>query len=151
MARSIFGVDLSSKMLDKARERGVYDQLEKADLSAFLNDRPDAFDLILAADVFIYAGKLEAVFGAVRRALRPNGLFVFSLEASNDDDIVIRPSRRYAHSATYIRSVAATHGFAERAIIDVAVRQEEEQDILGFIGVFGIRAEEMARDPARGD
>jgi len=138
-------------MLDKARERGVYDQLEKAHLAAFLNDRRDAFDLILAADVLIYVGELDAVFDAVRRALRSDGLFAFSVEASNDDDIVIRPSRRYAHSVTYIRRMAAKHGFAERAIIDVAVRQEEGQDIPGFIVVLGVGADQAAPTLRRGD
>ncbi|HTI87915.1 MAG TPA: tetratricopeptide repeat protein [Alphaproteobacteria bacterium] len=138
MARSLVGVDISGKMLDKARERGIYDHLEKNDLATFLHEHPVAFDLLVAGDVFIYVGELEAIFASARRSLRANGLFAFSVESSNDGAVAIRPSRRFAHSVPYIRGLATQYGFAEKAIIDVAVRQEEGQDIPGFIVLLGV-------------
>jgi hypothetical protein len=39
------------------------------------------FDLILAADTFVYVGALGNVFQAVRDCLRVDGLFAFSVEA----------------------------------------------------------------------
>jgi predicted TPR repeat methyltransferase len=35
----------------------------------------------VAADVFVYLGALEPVFGGVRRVLEPGGVFCFSVEA----------------------------------------------------------------------
>ena len=136
IARLLVGVDLSTIMLEKAAERGVYDQLIKADLIEFLSARPQSFDLIIATDVFIYVGDLEAVFAAARTALRPGGQFAFSVESHDGGGFAIRPSRRFAHSLTYLQSLAEKHGFRERQTIAVAVRQEEGQDIAGHIAVL---------------
>jgi predicted TPR repeat methyltransferase len=139
MARSLVGVDLSGRMLAKARERGVYDALVKAELGEFLGPRSESFDLLIAADVLVYVGDLDRVFGQARRALRDNGRFIFSVEGSDGDGFAIRSSRRYAHSLTYLRSLADRHGFAEERTVPVVVREEEGQDINGFIVLLGAR------------
>lgn len=139
MARKLVGVDLSANMLEKASERAVYDQLIKNDLVGFLNENPQSFDLVIATDVFIYVGNLEAVFTATKRALRSGGQFAFSVESYDGDGYAIRPSRRFAHSLLYLRSLAEKNGFRERKTIDVAVRQEEGQDIAGRIAVLEVR------------
>ncbi|WP_296001770.1 tetratricopeptide repeat protein [Rugamonas sp.] len=119
-ARTLTGVDLSRKMLDKAGQRGLYDELHCAELGQFLAGRVERHDLIVAADVFVYIGDLAPVFAQVAPALRPRGGFCFSVEASDGDggkgsaaaaDIVLGPSRRYAHSLPYLRRLAAAHGF----------------------------------------
>ena len=138
IALSLVGVDLSASMLDKAAERAVYDQLIKAELVSFLSERPKSLDLIIAADVFIYVGELDASFAAARGSLRPKGQFAFSVESHDGDDFAIRPSRRFAHSLSYIHGLAEKHGFQEREIIAVAVRQEEGQDIAGHIIVLDL-------------
>src|SRR5262249_25681657 len=79
-ARRLVGVDLSTGMLTKAQRKLVYDQLVKDELTHFLQVRHGAFDLILSADTLVYFGALEEVAAAARGALRPGGLFVFSLE-----------------------------------------------------------------------
>jgi predicted TPR repeat methyltransferase len=139
IARKLVGVDLSASMLGKASERAVYDQLIKSELVNFLNDHSQSFDLIIATDVFIYVGDLEAVFAAAKRALRPGGQFAFSVESHDGEGYAIRPSRRFAHSLPYLRSLAEKNGFQERKTIAVAVRQEEGQDIAGHIAVLESR------------
>jgi predicted TPR repeat methyltransferase len=136
IARSLVGVDLSANMIEKSRERGVYDRLVKGDLNAFLADNAAAFDLIVAADVFIYVGDIDAVFAATRAALRPGGQFAFSVEALEGDGFALRPSRRYAHSESYLRALASKHGFVESAFMPVSVRQQEGQDLPGVIAIF---------------
>ena len=138
IARQLVGVDLSASMLKKAAERGTYDQLIKAELVDFLNERQQSFDLIIATDVFIYVGDLEAVFAATRTALRPGGQFAFSVESHDDKGFAIRPSRRFAHSLSYLQTLADKHGFRTRQTIAVAVRQEEGQDIAGHIAVLDL-------------
>ena len=81
MSKTLVGVDLSEPMVEKARERGVYDELEAADITESLakyHNKSDAarfrkLDLIIAADVFVYAGDLAAVVQAAAGALRRGG------------------------------------------------------------------------------
>ncbi|MGE5539743.1 MAG: tetratricopeptide repeat protein [Gemmatimonas sp.] len=144
MARTLVGVDLSANMLDQARARGVYDDLVKAEIGAFLAPRRSAFDLLIAADVLVYIGDLEALFGEAKRALREGGGFILSVESHDGEGFAIRPSRRYAHSLSYLRSVAERHGFVEQRVASVVVREEEGQDIPGFIVLLAAQPRDTA-------
>jgi hypothetical protein len=66
-------------MLAHTKAKNVYAALVKAELTEYLRDSRDAFDLIVSADTLVYFGDLESMFAAAG-ALRPNGLFVFTLE-----------------------------------------------------------------------
>ena len=68
-------------MIEQARRRGGYDELVVAELCAFMRERPEAFDAIVSADTLVYFGALEEVCQAAHHALRPGGLFVFTVEA----------------------------------------------------------------------
>ena len=75
--RDAGGVDLSPAMIEKARARGVYDRLEAGDLVEAMKKAPRSFDLLVAADVFIYVGDLAPTFEAAARQpppRRPAGL-----------------------------------------------------------------------------
>ena len=72
--------------------------------------------LAIAADVFVYIGDLAAVFAGARHALRQGGWLSFSIEASDGADFVLRPTRRYAHSAAYLERLARDHGFSVSSI-----------------------------------
>src|SRR5690606_18125457 len=74
------GVDLSPRMVEKARQRGCYDDLQVGEIVAFLNGREGAYDLALAADVLSYFGDLKPFLTALRTALRPDGVFVGTVE-----------------------------------------------------------------------
>jgi predicted TPR repeat methyltransferase len=133
VARTLVGVDLAANMIEQSRARGVYDRLVEGEISEFLDANPSAFDLVIAADVFIYVGDVDAVFGATWAALRPGGHFAFSVEALEGDGFALLPSRRYAHSLGYLRGLAEKHGFAEKTALPIAVRQQEGRDLPGFI------------------
>ena len=84
-ARRLVGVDLSDGMLAHAKDKNVYDTLMKTELTEYLRDNGEAFDLIVSADTLVYFGDLKGVIAAVAGALRPNGLFVFTLEHAAGD------------------------------------------------------------------
>jgi predicted TPR repeat methyltransferase len=136
LKRTMTGVDLSPKMLEKARQRGVYDQLFCAELMQFLDTQEATCDVVISTDVFIYIGDLAPVFQSVRSALRNNGLFCFSIEASPDDDVVFRESFHFAHSAAYIRRLAQQHGFSIEELEAVVIRQDGESPIDGYLAVL---------------
>src|SRR4030067_841370 len=79
-ARQLTGIDWSPGMLARARERGLYDRLIEGDIVQVLAGQGASFDLVAAADVFVYIGDLEAVGASVGQGLRPGGWLTFSVE-----------------------------------------------------------------------
>jgi predicted TPR repeat methyltransferase len=137
LARRLVGVDLSSKMVTKARERQVYDELLVDDLIPPLLTNPQGFDLVLAADVFVYIGDLGPVFKATAASLRPSGLFMFSTEKDESGrDFVLRNSGRYAHSMNYVTNLATGLDFEVVSTEDVMLRKEGGKDIQGNVYVL---------------
>ncbi|HEX9174165.1 MAG TPA: tetratricopeptide repeat protein [Telluria sp.] len=135
-SRSLTGVDLSNKMLDKARERGLYDRLECTDIAKFLAAGTDDFDLIVAADVFVYFGDLAPIFSLVHSALRPNGCFCFSVEASEGADFTLTPSNRFAHALPYLRRLAGSAGLAVVEAQSTPLRTENGAQVPGHAVVL---------------
>jgi predicted TPR repeat methyltransferase len=135
-ARTLTGVDLSPNMLDIAQNRRIYGNLICSELVEFLQKQTRSFDLAVAADVFIYIGDLANVFHGVRRALRDEGAFGFTVEASEEQDFVLRDTCRYAHSAAYIRKLADDHGFALEAIESKVIRQQDGMDVVGYLAML---------------
>ncbi len=65
VAGRLTGIDISARMLQWAERRNVYDRLVLGDYVHYLSARQEPCDVVLAADVFIYAGDLVAVFQAL--------------------------------------------------------------------------------------
>lgn len=134
LTERLTGVDLSGRMLDKARALGVYDQLQQADILDALRGSQHKRDLVLAADVFIYIGNLAPIFAAVHEVLIAGGLFCFSAEIAEQagPGFELLPSLRYAHSESYLRGEAARHGFDVLDLLRQPIRQEQHGTIEGL-------------------
>ncbi len=68
------GVDLSPGMIAEARAKGIYDRLQTGELAEFLaaeRAAPRRYDLVVAADVFVYLFDLDPVARAVADVLEP--------------------------------------------------------------------------------
>lgn len=143
-ARHLTGVDLSSRMVDKARERGGYDELVVAELTAFLNERPQAYDLMVSADTLVYFGELTAVCAAAAGALRLGGWLAFTVEQAESEGAPegyrLNRSGRYSHTAEYLDRTLTAAGLSVQTMIAVTLRQEGEQPVLGYVV--------LARQPA---
>ncbi|MBC7802550.1 MAG: methyltransferase domain-containing protein [Candidatus Parcubacteria bacterium] len=133
----ITGVDLSAEMLQRAQARGHYARLEKGDLLEETRRAPAAsLHAVLAADVFVYLGDLAPAFEAAARALAPGGMFVFSVEALESGDYKLRPNGRYAHSASYLGSLADRFGIAGRGMERIQGRLEYGTPVEGWLASF---------------
>jgi len=135
-SRTMVGVDLSPRMLEKARQRGVYDRLECADIVQFLQSQADCYSLAVAADVLVYIGDLIPLFQALRGALRNGGVCAFSVEEHRGAEFVLRASHRYAHSADYLKKIAAQFDFVIEKLERQVPRYDEGVAITGFLVVM---------------
>ena len=136
LAQTLTGVDISSNMIKIARQRQIYDDLVCCELIEFLQTHPKTFDLAVAADVFVYIGDLSGVFHGVRGALCEGGLFGFSVEVSENQDFVLKATRRYSHSRAYLRKLAEEHGFVFESIQSHVIRQQDRMDVVGDLAIL---------------
>lgn len=141
----IEGVDLSPAMVARAGTKAVYDALHVGELVAHLVAGERRFDLITAADVLIYLGDLRRFFAAAAARLADGGLLALTVEAAEADGAGIerrlRPSRRFAHSADYVRRMADGAGLELRHHEEAVLRRDGTQAVEGHAMVFGRRPE----------
>lgn len=130
------GIDLSEKMLARAKEKNIYRNLVAGDIHSCLNDNKELYDLVLAADVFAYLGDLEETFAAVFSSAREGAVFSFSVEDGSGEDYLLLPSGRYAHGKTYIAKTAAKNGWEVLATQQDSLRKEGDGWVTGTLWVL---------------
>jgi predicted TPR repeat methyltransferase len=152
-ARQLVGIDLSAAMMQKAREKGVYDRLHEGDLIAFLNDHPDSFDAVTSAATLIHFGDLRPAFDAAARSLRDRGLFIFTLFPNQDDEDAISVGSLdglvqggcYQHGRAYVARLAEITGFAVETL-ELAIHEyNQQQPRMGLL----VALRRLARDRAQ--
>lgn len=126
------GIDLSAGMLAKARAKNVYDQLDKADIASLALEGA-RYDLIVAADVFIYLGALERVISWCAGSLRPGGRLAFTVELCDAGDIELHDSRRFAHSRAYVSGLLDQAGFTGVMFRNCILRTDRGGDITSLV------------------
>ncbi len=135
-AKSLTGVDISSKMLEKAEEKKIYHRLEIFDV---LQDWsfPQKFDLIYSSDVFVYFGNLDTIIRSASSNLVNGGIIAFSVEIleGNSMDYRLFPSGRYAHSRTYIRHCLKRHGLQPLEETKSDIRKQSGKQVKGLLVV----------------
>jgi predicted TPR repeat methyltransferase len=136
LAGRLHGVDLSPRMIDKARRRNLYDHLEAGDLTDVLARNEAAWDLIVAADVLVYVGDLAPVMRVVGAALRPGGLFAATTERGDGDGFALGVSRRYAHGPHHVRQAARAAGLEPVMLEDASPRWEAGRPVPGLLFIL---------------
>jgi predicted TPR repeat methyltransferase len=137
-ARRLTGVDLSPSMLDRARDRQVYDQLIEGELTAHLQETVECYDLVTAADTLVYFGDLQPVLAAAAGALRPRGFLIFTVERASDEDSVgpgfsLQHHGRYCHTEGYVRSALQAAGLSVREMTFGILRREMDKPVQGIL------------------
>ena len=138
-ARRLVGVDLAPGMLKRAVSTGVYDSLREAELTTYLDEHPEGFDLVVSADTLCYFGDLSAVLSAARRSLTRQGRLIFSLETDcgeateNMIGYRIEPHGRYCHQAAYVRKTIAEAGLVLAELQHETLRLEMGRPVAGMV------------------
>jgi predicted TPR repeat methyltransferase len=139
-ARELVGVDLSAKMVAAAGKKHIYDRISVSHLVTFIEAEKIAFDLMLAADVFVYLLDLEPVLSASAKKLLPSGLLAFTVETHEGDKVILQDTLRFAHSESYLRSAAKVANFDIVCLEKVSTRTEKKLPVPGFLVVLRVRA-----------
>ena len=138
-AKRLDGMDLSAGMLKRAAATKTYDELSQAELTAFLNQRACAYDVIVSADTLCYFGDLTDAFKAAASAMKPDGRFIFTLEETDANVEVgnsgyrIIPQGRYTHTETYVRQIARQAGLTVSSVVREVLRKEMGRPVDGLV------------------
>lgn len=135
-AGRLVGVDLSAAMIFKADEKGIYDETRVAKIEDFLNATEHAhYDLVLAADVFVYVSDLAPIFASVAKVLAPGGLLAFTVETHSGDGKRLLPTLRFAHGENHLRQLLNAAGLAVQHLARTSVRSEKGVPVDGLVVV----------------
>jgi predicted TPR repeat methyltransferase len=142
LAGHMVGVDISREMICAAEKKSIYNQLHVSEINDFLFNCRENFDLVVAADVFVYFGDLEPLFSCLEKRFNQEAYFLFSIESCPDEDYILHSTGRFAHGTNYIKSLAEKHHFKVVAVNPVVLRKENEQSVKGEIFILLKQADE---------
>ena len=132
----LIGIDLSPRMIERARATGLYAQLEVTEMVEGLRGRPDASaELILAADAMVYLSDLAPVLREVKRVLAAGGVLAFTVETHGGDGVILGQGLRYAHGANYVRASLADAGLTLSRLEALSARNEDNTPVPGLVVV----------------
>jgi predicted TPR repeat methyltransferase len=135
-SKQLTGVDLSPGMLQKAREKNIYDDLIEAELTEFFCKNHNRYDIVVCADTLVYFGSLTDVLIGMRRALTDEGTLVFTVEELDEGtEYKLSHTGRYAHAYQYLTSQLQQAGFRTPKIHEVNLRSERFRPVLGWLVV----------------
>jgi predicted TPR repeat methyltransferase len=130
------GIDISPRMIERARATGLYAELEVAEMVQGLSGKPDASaDLILAADAMVYLSDFAPVLREAARVLMSGGLLAFTAEANRGEGIILGEGLRFAHGSGYVRAAITTAGLTLSRLDDLSARNEDDAPVPGLVAV----------------
>ncbi len=139
LAGRLVGVDLSPAMIAKANEKCLYDETHVAKIEDFLNDATAAelerYDLVVAADVFVYVGDLAPIFAGIRKILAPGGILALTVETHAGEGTKLLPTLRFAHGENHLRELLGANAFAIHHLARTSVRSEKGEPVDGLVVV----------------
>jgi predicted TPR repeat methyltransferase len=130
------GIDLSPRMIERARDTGLYAEVEVAEMVDGLRSKPDASaDFILAADAAVYLSDLAPLLREVKRVLVSGGLLAFTVETHVGEGVILGEGLRYAHGAGYLRASIDAAGLTLSRLEDSSARLEDNAPVPGLVVV----------------
>src|SRR4029079_12042703 len=132
------GIDLSPAMIAQAAAKSLYDRLAVGEIEAFLVGEAATgkrYDLVLAADVFVYLNDLAPTLSAIARVLAASGVVAFTVERNSADGVKLLPTLRYAHADAYLRQTLEAAGLAVAHLAAASARSEKGIPVDGLVVV----------------
>ncbi len=135
-AARLVGIDLSPEMMERAQERGIYDSLETAEITEWLAQTEERFDLIVACDSLVYFGDLRPVVAAAAGRLKRGGLLAFTTEKGKREPFHLSDSGRYTHHPSHLHQVAAVTGQEVVILEEGFLRTEFGSPVTGLLALL---------------
>jgi predicted TPR repeat methyltransferase len=133
---AFIGIDISPRMIERARATGLYAELEVKEMVQGLSGKSDASaNLILAADAAVYVSDLAPLLREVFRVLAPGGLLAFTTETHRGEGVTLGEGLRYAHGAAYVREAIKSAGLALAHFESLSARNEDNAPVPGLVVV----------------
>ena len=132
-ASRMVGVDIAPAMVEYAKTKNIYAELHAETIESYLAGTNEKFDLVLAADVFVYIGALDELFKHVTAHMNEGGIYCFSTQKIGDGykDWILGDDHRYAHAKSYIERCAVNAGLKILSCDDVDLRLDAVAFITG--------------------
>lgn len=130
-AGTLTGIDVSDIALDFAIDKQVYNELEETDLISFCSTDPEKYDLIAGLDSLFYFGDLTPVLTAVKTALKPGGIFVFTVRAAESGrDFDLDIYGRFKQGSRFVSECITAAGLDEKyQAEELLYRKTETEEI----------------------
>ena len=98
------------------------------------------FDLVVAADVLVYFGRLESVLGNFAKLSKPGSSLMFTCERVTEEEAPLGyrllTSGRFSHTKDYVLNVAKELGFSLASYEEIVPRMEKGKEVKGHIFHF---------------
>ena len=124
-------------MIERAKDRRIYDRLETAEITAWLGRDPsDRYDVIAICDTLIYFGDLRQVIPLATRHLTAGGILAFTVEQGDTYPFRLTDSGRFDHHRDHIEEVAAESSLRIITMAEETLRYEYGRPVIGSVVVL---------------
>ena len=130
------GIDLSKSMLEKAKNKKIYDKLTHQDIIDYLSTENLNFNYFIAADVLVYIGDLSDIFRLIKSRNKSKGQFIFSTEHTDRNGFFLEQSGRYSHSKKYIEILCNEFGYKLSHFELTNLRKNKSEFIIGGLYIL---------------
>ena len=151
------GCGIDDEVNDDEEDARLYDGLVALDLEAMTleetllasgvtrsenlsKEDKQGFDLVVAADVLVYFGRLESVLGNFAKLSKSGSSLMFTCERSSEEEAPLGyrllTSGRFSHTKGYVLNVAKDLGYGLVSYEEIVPRMEKGKEVKGHIFHF---------------
>ena len=131
------------KLYDGLLSMDLEEMTLETTLHTVVSSKPSGFDLVVAADVLVYFGRLDDVLASFAAVSVPGAALIFSCERTSLDEAPLGwrllPSGRFAHTKEHVMEAAGTVGYVLEDYQEIVPRMEKGEPVQGHMFTFVLR------------
>ena len=108
------------------------------------------FDLVVAADVLVYFGRLDAVLGSFAGLSATGATLMFTCERTTEEEAPLgyrlHPSGRFSHTKAYVLDTARELGYSLQHYEEIVPRMEKGVEVKGHIFHFTMEDRDAGKE-----